>query len=280
MAGFSRLRRADRGGEILPLRGSSLVGPASLLLLVLSYWNVVRHGPEMTPAAARDGAEAEANARRGADERRAALRVLSGRATGVLGEPAGAAPGPAVAAQARPAGLAGLGEDWEVARAQPRGAVGGVPAAARRRRRRQRDDYARRRGPRDPDAGNPHGRRARPDVENDVASGLKWMLNSDPVVFMPRPTHETWAMEGLLRPYVHYVPVEADLPRSGRTRTRTGRARSRGGQRVREEALREPQGERRQRVDPPRDVPEVSGPVWRGAAEVPPPRYVWTIKTK
>ena len=147
-------------------------------------------------------------------------------------------------------------------------------------RRRQRDDYARRRGPRDPDAGNPHGRRARPDVENDVASGLKWMLYSDPVVFMPRPTHETWAMEGLLRPYVHYVPVEADLPRSGRTRMRTGRARSRGGQRVREEALREPQGERRQRVDPPRDVPEVSGPVWRGAAEVPPPRYVWTIKTK
>lgn len=46
---------------------------------------------------------------------------------------------------------------------------------------------------------------------NDVASGLKWMLASNSVVLMPRPTMETWACEGLLRPWVHYVPVRNDL---------------------------------------------------------------------
>jgi hypothetical protein len=46
---------------------------------------------------------------------------------------------------------------------------------------------------------------------NDVASGLKWMLYSNSVVFMPPPTHVSWAMEDLLVPYVHYVPVLANL---------------------------------------------------------------------
>ena len=42
---------------------------------------------------------------------------------------------------------------------------------------------------------------------NDVATGLKWALASNSVVLMPDPTKETWLMEGLLRPWVHYVPV-------------------------------------------------------------------------
>ena len=46
---------------------------------------------------------------------------------------------------------------------------------------------------------------------NDVASGLKWMLYSNSTVLMPRPTCETWACEGELIPYEHYVPVKDDL---------------------------------------------------------------------
>lgn len=34
---------------------------------------------------------------------------------------------------------------------------------------------------------------------NDAASGLKWMLASNSVVFMPLPRVETWAMESLLQ---------------------------------------------------------------------------------
>ena len=45
---------------------------------------------------------------------------------------------------------------------------------------------------------------------NDVASGLKWQLASSSVVFMPKPTAETYAMEGLLVPFVHYIPVKSD----------------------------------------------------------------------
>jgi len=45
---------------------------------------------------------------------------------------------------------------------------------------------------------------------NDVATGLKWMLYSNSVVFMSRPTVATWAMEDLLVPYVHYIPVAND----------------------------------------------------------------------
>ena len=46
---------------------------------------------------------------------------------------------------------------------------------------------------------------------NDVASGLKWMLYSNSVVLMPKPTCQTWACEHLLAPYVHYVPLKDDL---------------------------------------------------------------------
>jgi hypothetical protein len=45
---------------------------------------------------------------------------------------------------------------------------------------------------------------------NDVASGLKWALLSQSVVLMPVPKHTSWAMEELLEPWVHYVPLDDD----------------------------------------------------------------------
>ena len=46
---------------------------------------------------------------------------------------------------------------------------------------------------------------------NDVASGLKWMLSSNSVVFTPSPiTMETWSLEPSLKPWVHYVPLKFD----------------------------------------------------------------------
>lgn len=46
---------------------------------------------------------------------------------------------------------------------------------------------------------------------NDVATGLKWMLYSNSAVVMPRPTCESWACEGELVPFKHYIPVKDDL---------------------------------------------------------------------
>jgi len=45
---------------------------------------------------------------------------------------------------------------------------------------------------------------------NDVSSGLKWMLFSNSVVMLPPTTYESWAMEGLLEPFVHYIPIKSD----------------------------------------------------------------------
>jgi Glycosyl transferase family 90 len=45
---------------------------------------------------------------------------------------------------------------------------------------------------------------------NDVSSGLKWMLQSASVVLMPPPTRTSWAMEELLEPWVHYIPMHPD----------------------------------------------------------------------
>ena len=45
---------------------------------------------------------------------------------------------------------------------------------------------------------------------NDVASGLKWMLQSQSVVLMPPPTRTSWAMEELLQPWIHYIPMNTD----------------------------------------------------------------------
>jgi hypothetical protein len=46
---------------------------------------------------------------------------------------------------------------------------------------------------------------------NDLASGLKWALASRSVVLMPRPVYTSWAMEELLEPWVHYIPLGEDL---------------------------------------------------------------------
>lgn len=51
---------------------------------------------------------------------------------------------------------------------------------------------------------------------NDVATNLKWLLAQNSVVIMPTPRHESWLMEGLLRPWVHYVPL--DEPSEARER--------------------------------------------------------------
>lgn len=44
---------------------------------------------------------------------------------------------------------------------------------------------------------------------NDVATGLKWALLSRSVVLMPPPTVTSWAMEELLEPWVHYIPLDS-----------------------------------------------------------------------
>lgn len=46
---------------------------------------------------------------------------------------------------------------------------------------------------------------------NDVATNLKWVMSSNSVAVMPRPTCETWFMEGLLKPNVHYIEIKADF---------------------------------------------------------------------
>ncbi|NCF92819.1 MAG: hypothetical protein GWQ05_17970, partial [Verrucomicrobiaceae bacterium] len=46
---------------------------------------------------------------------------------------------------------------------------------------------------------------------NDVSSGLKWMLFSNSVVMAPPFAWESWAMEGKLVPFRHYIPLKADM---------------------------------------------------------------------
>ena len=46
---------------------------------------------------------------------------------------------------------------------------------------------------------------------NDVASGLKWMLYSNSVVMMPKPSISSWLMEDMLEPFVHYIPLADDF---------------------------------------------------------------------
>ena len=45
---------------------------------------------------------------------------------------------------------------------------------------------------------------------NDKDSGINWKLSSNSVVLMAPPKIESWLMEGLLEPYVHYVPLADD----------------------------------------------------------------------
>lgn len=46
---------------------------------------------------------------------------------------------------------------------------------------------------------------------NDVASNLKWVMSSNSIAVMPRPTCETWFMEGTLRGDYHYIEVKEDF---------------------------------------------------------------------
>lgn len=46
---------------------------------------------------------------------------------------------------------------------------------------------------------------------NDVASNLKWIMSSNSVAVMPRPTCETWFMEGTLIPNYHYIEIKPDF---------------------------------------------------------------------
>lgn len=45
---------------------------------------------------------------------------------------------------------------------------------------------------------------------NDVASNLKWVMSSNSIAFMVKPTYETWFMEGRLIPNYHYVLLKDD----------------------------------------------------------------------
>lgn len=45
---------------------------------------------------------------------------------------------------------------------------------------------------------------------NDVATNLKWILNSNSLCFMPTPRSETWFMEGQLEPGTHFVSIRDD----------------------------------------------------------------------
>lgn len=46
---------------------------------------------------------------------------------------------------------------------------------------------------------------------NDVATNLKWIMSSNSLCFMPKPTRETWFMEGKLIPNYHYVIIKDDF---------------------------------------------------------------------
>ena len=44
----------------------------------------------------------------------------------------------------------------------------------------------------------------------DVATNLKWVMSSNSIAVMPRPTYETWFMEGRLIPDYHYIEIKPD----------------------------------------------------------------------
>ena len=45
----------------------------------------------------------------------------------------------------------------------------------------------------------------------DVSTSLKWVMSTNSVAVMPRPTYETWFMEGKLIPDYHYIEIKDDL---------------------------------------------------------------------
>lgn len=46
---------------------------------------------------------------------------------------------------------------------------------------------------------------------NDVATNLKWIMYSNSVVIMPKPTICSWFMEDHLKPNVHYIEIKPDF---------------------------------------------------------------------
>ena len=46
---------------------------------------------------------------------------------------------------------------------------------------------------------------------NDVATNLKWIMNSNSLCLMPKPRFETWFLEGQLQAGVHYVELDDDF---------------------------------------------------------------------
>lgn len=46
---------------------------------------------------------------------------------------------------------------------------------------------------------------------NDVASNLKWVMSSNSIAVMPKPTCETWFMEGTLISDYHYIEIKPDF---------------------------------------------------------------------
>ena len=45
---------------------------------------------------------------------------------------------------------------------------------------------------------------------NDVATNLKWIMSSNSIAVMPKPTIETWFMEGTLIGGKHYIEIKPD----------------------------------------------------------------------
>lgn len=46
---------------------------------------------------------------------------------------------------------------------------------------------------------------------NDVASNLKWIMNSNSIAVAPKMTTESWFMEGTLKPNEHYIEIQQDF---------------------------------------------------------------------
>lgn len=46
---------------------------------------------------------------------------------------------------------------------------------------------------------------------NDVASNLKWVMSSNSIAIMTKPTCETWFMEGTLKAGYHYIEIKEDF---------------------------------------------------------------------
>ena len=44
----------------------------------------------------------------------------------------------------------------------------------------------------------------------DVSTNLKWVMSSNSIAVMPKPTMETWFMEGTLIPNYHYIEIKDD----------------------------------------------------------------------